>query len=97
MGLNTEWVFELMLETGLAPSRVFEIYDRLFKSRVCLLIYTDNTLCSQFSCNLSFNKSVRLLLKGLFNNLDYHEVFVSWFKLCDITSNAIMTFSLILK
>ncbi|XP_076083087.1 nuclear pore complex protein Nup155-like isoform X1 [Mytilus galloprovincialis] len=33
MGLNTEWVFELMLETGLAPSRVFEIYDRLFKSR----------------------------------------------------------------
>ncbi|CAC5400979.1 NUP155 [Mytilus coruscus] len=33
LGLNTEWVFKLMLETGLAPPRVFEIYDRLFKSR----------------------------------------------------------------
>lgn len=34
LGLNTKWVFSLILETGLPPPRVMEIYDRLFKSKV---------------------------------------------------------------
>ncbi|XP_062607131.1 nuclear pore complex protein Nup155-like [Saccostrea cucullata] len=33
LDLNTRWVFLLMLDIGVPPSKLLEIYDRLFKSR----------------------------------------------------------------
>lgn len=34
LDLNTKWVFLLLLDIGVSPLKLMEIYDRLFKSRV---------------------------------------------------------------
>lgn len=36
LDLNTKWVFLLLLDIGVSPLKLMEIYDRLFKSRVCI-------------------------------------------------------------
>lgn len=39
LDLNTKWVFLLLLDIGVSPLKLMEIYDRLFKSRVCIFIF----------------------------------------------------------
>ena len=38
MGLNPRWVFLALIDVGVAPAKLLELYDRLFKSRVCDIV-----------------------------------------------------------